>query len=139
MRAASAISAPRPLRTVSLVLALGVMGALLGGCPSRGIPDYDPCERGQQCEGDRSTCVEIVFPGTTGDAVGSICTEQSCRSDVDCPIDVRGVSGACLGFDGALQTCFERCTRAADCPDGWACRALAPVGGGTAEVCVPEA
>ncbi len=111
----------------------------LAGCPSRGVPSYDPCQPSQTCEGDRDRCVEIVYPGPSGEGVGSMCTMQGCVSDADCPRDVRGANGVCLIFDAALSTCFEACTRAGDCALGWSCQALAPEGGGTVSVCVPEA
>lgn len=123
---------------LTLLCAIG-LAALAAGCPSRGIPTYDPCQPTQRCEGDRDRCVEIVYPGPSGEGVASMCTTQNCVTDADCPLDVRGRSGVCLAFDGAPSTCFERCERAGDCALGWSCQTLAPVGGADADVCVPDA
>lgn len=134
----SLFSAPALTLAVGLVAA-SLFGAGASGChSSRGVPDYDPCTPGQLCEGVRSTCVEIIFPSDEGEGAGSICTEQACHVDADCPVDVRGQYGACLGFEDALRTCFERCDRTGDCPDGWTCRALAPTSGETVSACVPD-
>jgi hypothetical protein len=117
-----------------IVVAGAGLLALASGCPSRGIPSYDPCTSGQTCALASDRCVEVVF--TT--AVASMCTTQRCVVDADCPLDARGQAGACLGFDAALTTCFERCTRLADCATGWSCEAVSPPGGGTEQVCVPS-
>ncbi len=114
---------------------LGVAAVSALGCASRGIPSYDPCTGAQACAEPRSTCVEIVF--TTASA--SMCTLQRCVGDADCALDARNNPGACLGFDAALTTCFERCDRLADCADGWSCEDVAPTVGTSERVCVPAA
>jgi len=114
------------------LLALSMLGV---GCASRGIPSYDPCAGAQTCADPRATCVEIVF--TTASA--SMCTLQRCVDDSDCSLDARNNPGACLGFDAALTTCFERCDRLADCADGWSCEDVAPTVGTSERVCVPAA
>ncbi len=83
--------------------------------------------------------MEIVYPGPSGEGIGSMCTMQGCVTDSDCAPDVRGASGVCLSFDAALSTCFEHCERVGDCALGWSCQTLAPVGGDTVDVCVPDA
>lgn len=129
-----------PHRTARVGLAFAALvGAVLAcaGCPSEGIPTYDPCPGGV-CGKNTDTCVEIVYPGTAGEGVGRMCTEQGCHGDAECPTDVRGVHGACLSFDAALSTCFERCTRLGDCALGWSCQRLAPTAGTEVDVCVPD-
>ncbi|MFN7698434.1 MAG: hypothetical protein ACK5U8_11085 [Deltaproteobacteria bacterium] len=122
------------------ITAVGASLALaLAGCPSRGVPSYDPCRSGEACEDGPSRCIEIVYPGPSGEGVGSMCTLQGCARDADCPFDPRGERGRCLLFAGAPSTCFEACARAGDCALGWSCQALAPAGGGTLSVCVPAA
>lgn len=127
------------LQTARIVWLTAGLSLALAGCPSRGVPSYDPCQPSQRCEGELDRCVEIVYPGPTGEGVGSMCTMQGCAADSDCPRDVRGGSGVCLIFDAALSTCFEACTRAGDCAFGWSCESLAPTTGGTVSVCVPVA
>jgi hypothetical protein len=129
--------APRP--TIWMTFVGAGIALAVAGCPSRGVPSYDPCTPSQTCEGDRDRCVEIVYPGPSGEGAGSMCTMQGCVSDADCPRDARGGSGVCLVFDAALSTCFEGCTRAGDCALGWSCESLAPTTGGTVSVCVPMA
>lgn len=127
-------------RTTRVLALLGLVSASLAmvGCPSRGIPSYDPCITGQRCDGSMDRCIEIVFPGPSGEASGYMCTTQGCAIDADCPIDVRGQPGACLVFDAALNTCFERCSRAGDCATGWSCQAVSPLTGPDVSVCVPS-
>ncbi|GAB4213184.1 MAG: hypothetical protein OHK0013_36830 [Sandaracinaceae bacterium] len=110
-----------------------VLASLVAACAPTPVPAYDPCTPGQSCREPRNTCVEIAF--TTAEA--AMCTLQRCVGDVDCPLDARGARGACLLFDGALPTCFERCTRLADCATGWSCEEVTPVMGVSERVCVP--
>ncbi len=126
-----------PARIFTIVL-LALAVGVTAGCPSQGIPSYDPCTLSRTCDADTDRCVEIVFPSPMGgEGVGSMCTYQGCAADADCPLDARGVSGVCLGFDLAPTTCFESCTRAADCATDWTCQEVAPEGGATVRVCVP--
>ena len=113
------------------VLTLGT----LAGCPAQGRPSYDPCERATDClNGD--TCVLIEFP-RDGVLFGrSMCTQQRCVVDSDCALDSRGTAGACLGFEGAQTTCFERCTARANCAEGWSCESVSQPAGDV-RVCVP--
>lgn len=118
---------------LALGLVSGAVAAIVAGCPSKGLPTYDPCTRTAECADLADSCTEIVF----GDVTRSMCTQQGCGSDADCPVDARSEPGACLAFDGALSTCFEPCDANADCADGWGCEAVAPLGSAPVHVCVP--
>lgn len=128
----------RAVARILTALSLGLTLVATAGCPSQGIPSYDPCTRSRACDAVTDRCVEIVFPAPTGgEGVDSMCTYQGCAADADCPLDPRGVHGVCLGFDLAPTTCFEGCTRLADCATGWTCQEVAAAGEPSVRVCVP--
>lgn len=75
---------------------------------------YENCSTTSQCL-DATTC-------TTINSVG-MCTD-TCRDEIDCPLDRFGTSARCISFGGAAFTCFQACNISAggaECSPGWGC------------------
>lgn len=101
----------------SRILSLAALA--LASCTSDGPIAYETCEvGGRACRGVDG-CSEVRVEYVEGTASAGICTSL-CATDATCPLDARGVRGACLEFPGVTE-CFERCTRGEDCPEGLGC------------------
>ena len=75
---------------------------------------YENCSTTSQCL-DATTC-------TTINGVG-MCTD-TCRDELDCPLDRFGTGARCISFGGAAFTCFQACAigaGGAECSPGWGC------------------
>lgn len=75
------------------------------------VPPYGLCNTSADCAGGL-TCTQF----TVGGASTRMCSLTGCRTDNDCPIDMRGGNGACLNL-GGTSACWERCTVRGDCPN----------------------
>ncbi len=109
-----------------IVLALGLLSLVLGGCRPY-VETYEGCVLNADCIEAGERCVAI-FNGSGRD---DICT-GTCVSDSDCPIDRFGSRGSCSTAGGTSSpVCLQRCLSDVDCYGSRVCAA-----GG---VCLPRA
>ncbi len=95
---------------------------------------YEPCESTSQCLPD-DVCLEVTADYGSRIVTDAICT-HGCLEDVDCPLSVTGLRGACYDI-GQGFFCYERCIDDFDCPAGFGC--VETVGGVIGDaVCLPE-
>ena len=77
---------------------------------------YEACSPSRVC-----TSGTGCFGVTNGAVRADLCT-ANCRTDAECPSDIRGGLGACLDITGgSMGVCFERCRGGADCRTGFSC------------------
>ena len=117
----------------------GASGALGNVCLPEGatmsVPHYRECTSSSMCI-DALQCVNF----RVGAASTNLCSRTGCSTDMDCPLDLRGGRGACLGFGGSTRACWERCNVRGDCPNTVDYDCTTTVGGYVSPVpiCVPR-
>jgi hypothetical protein len=82
------------------------------------LDTYEPCEVTEQCV-PSDLCLEITTDVDGRFVTDAICTHE-CFDDLDCPISVNGLGGACIDIGSGLF-CYEGCIDDLDCPAGFAC------------------
>ena len=106
---------------VTAALALGISGCGGGGGDAGGellLDTYEPCPATEECV-PSDVCLEVTTDTGGRVVTDAICTHE-CFDDLDCPISVTGLEGACIDIGSGFH-CYERCLEDADCPAGFGC------------------
>jgi peptidoglycan-associated lipoprotein len=108
------------MRRIALGLGLGVVVAVLSGCP----PTYPKCQSDEQCKDHKEVCVQGACQQCATDAhcqTGFVCQQQKCVPKPECTTDTQ-CSGGKKCQTGKCTLPQGACSQDSDCANGGKCK-----------------